>query len=119
MHNFRELKVWQKARQLVRQVYITTKTFPKEELFALTIQMRRSAISIVSNIAEGCGRSSDKQLAYFLDISRGSASELECQLLLSFDLGYIDNESLQELFRNLEEIQRMVQGFKKSLTTNN
>jgi four helix bundle protein len=119
MHNFRELKVWQKARQLVRQVYITTKEFPKEELFALTIQMRRSAISIASNIAEGCGRSSDKQLAYFLDISKGSASELECQLLLSFDLGYIDNESLQELFRNLEEIQRMVQGFKKSLTTNN
>jgi len=90
MKDFRELKVWEKAHQFTLVVYQATTAFPKEELFGLTSQMRRSAASIPTNIAEGCGRGSDDDFRRFLQIAMGSASELKYQLLLAHDLGYFD-----------------------------
>ena len=83
MRNFRELRVWEKAHELTLQTYETTQAFPKNEIFGLTNQTRRASVSIPANIAEGCGRGSDADLARFLQISMGSASELEYQLLLA------------------------------------
>jgi four helix bundle protein len=92
MRNFRNLKVWKKAHELVLHVYKLTEEFPREELFGLVSQTRRSAVSVPSNIAEGCGRNSNVELARFLEIARGSASELEYQLLLARDLKFINKE---------------------------
>ena len=88
MHNFKELKVWQKGRKFVKDIYLLTRNFPQEELFVLTSQMRRAAISIPSNIAEGSGRGSDKDFARFIDIATGSSFELESQLYVASDLEY-------------------------------
>jgi len=85
--DFKELKVWCKAHELTLVVYRLTRSFPKDELFGLTGQLRRSAASIGANIAEGCGRRSDGEFTRFLQIARGSVSELECHLLLARDLG--------------------------------
>jgi four helix bundle protein len=89
MKNFKELKIWQRSHQLVLDIYLITKSFPKEEVYGLTSQIRRSCSSIPTNIAEGCGRNSDAELNRFLVIAMGSASELEYQLILIKDLGYI------------------------------
>jgi four helix bundle protein len=86
LRDFRELKVWGKANQLTLSVYKATQIFPKEELYGLTSQMRRSCASIPANIAEGCGRTGEAELARFLQIAMGSASELEYYLLLAYDL---------------------------------
>ena len=115
MHNFRELKIWQKSRMLVKEVYILTQGFPKAEQFGLTSQIRRSAVSIPSNIAEGCGRDTDKQLKYFLEIASGSSCELETQLLLAFDLEYLTEKELNTVEIKINEVQKMIVGFKKSL----
>lgn len=114
-HNFRELKTWQKSRILVKDIYIITRTFPKEEMFRLTSQMKRSAISIPSNIAEGCGRGTIAQFNHFLDIAKGSASELETQVYLAFDLGFIKKEPMEKINSDIVEIQKMIQGFKNFL----
>jgi four helix bundle protein len=116
MHNFRDLKTWQKAQVLVKNVYILTKKFPKEELFCLTSQIRRAVISIPSNIAEGCGRGTNRQLIAFLDIAQGSSCELETQILLSYDLEYIDKTELDMTLSNLNEIQKMIYAFKDKLS---
>lgn len=115
MHNFRNLKVWECAFSLVKEVYIETKSFPKEEVFSLTTQIRRCAVSIPSNIAEGCGRGTDKQLSHFLDISQGSACELETQLLLAASLNYLSESKCKTLIDKVHEVQRMIRGFKKTL----
>jgi four helix bundle protein len=118
MHNFRELKVWHKAKKLVKEVYITTKPFPKEELYGLTNnQMRRCAVSIPSNIAEGCGRGSDPQLIYFLDVAHGSSCELETQVLLANDLEFILDVASNDLIIKIHEVQKMIIGFKNSLNS--
>lgn len=83
MKNFKELLIWQRSHQLVLEIYIITKSFPKDELFGLTSQMRRSSASIPTNIAEGCGRNSDAEMNRFLIIAQGSAAELEYQIILS------------------------------------
>lgn len=114
-HNFRELKVWRKAIELVNDVYRITEGFPKEEVFGLRQQVRKSAVSIPSNIAEGCGRNTDPQLIRYLDIAQGSACELETQLLIAKNLGFIPKEELSVISKNLDEIQRMIQGFKNTL----
>lgn len=90
MHNFRELKVWQNARQLVKDIYIASFNFPAEEKFGLTSQIRKSAVSIPSNIAEGSGRNTDKDFSNFINISLGSAFELETQIILAYDLEFIE-----------------------------
>ncbi|MDR2840886.1 MAG: four helix bundle protein [Paludibacter sp.] len=108
MHNFKELIVWKKARQLVKEVYLLTKQFPKEEIFCLTQQIRRAVISIPSNIAEGAGRNSKADYAHFLDIANGSAFEVETQLCLSFDLEYINALEFENINNKIIEIQKMI-----------
>ena len=115
MRNFREIKVWQKAHSLTLDVYKATRTFPKEELSGLTSQIRRSCVSIPANIAEGCGRSGDVEFARFLQISMGSASELEYHLLLAHDLELLNNSSYERLMTQLTEVKRMLTAFIKKL----
>jgi four helix bundle protein len=118
MHKFKELKVWQKGRELVKEIYQATHKFPKEELFGLTSQMRRSAISIPTNIAEGCGRNTGNDLNRFLDIANGSSFELETLVILCFDLDFFSIEQFEYFDAKLNEIQRMMYGFKKSVQNN-
>ena len=115
MHNFKELKIWQNSKDLVINVYRKTENFPKEETFGLTNQIRRSAVSIPSNIAEGCGRNSDKDLIRFLDIANGSSFELETQLIIAHELNFLDKENFENLDEKLSEIQRMIYGFRNNL----
>ena len=115
MHQFKELKVWQKGRVLVKEIYKATHKFPKDELFGITSQMRRSAISIPANIAEGCGRNTDKELSRFLDIANGSAFELETLVILCFDLDFFSQEQFENFDSKLNEIQKMIFGLKQSI----
>lgn len=115
-HNYKELSVWQKSRKFVSEVYTITKNFPKDEMFCLTQQMRRSAISIPSNIAEGFGRGTDAQINQFLDIAQGSAFELETQLYLSFDLNYVQKDQIEALISNLDEIKKMIEALQNRFT---
>lgn len=108
MRNFRNLSVWQKSHKLTLDVYKSTASFPKEELYGLVSQIRRSALSVPSNIAEGCGRNTQSQLAHFLNISLGSASELEYQILLAKDLDFISEQIFKELTNQVIEIKRML-----------
>ena len=108
MKDFRELKVREKAHQLTLAVYRVTASFPKEELYGLTGQMRRAAASIPTNIAEGCGRGSDDDFRRFLQIAMGSASELEYQLLLARDLGYLVSADCERLSAAVIEVKRML-----------
>ena len=116
MKDFRKLKVWEKAHQLVLAVYHTTASFPRDETYGLTAQIRRSASSIPSNIAEGCGRDGDAELARFCLIARGSASELEYQILLAHDLKLIPSGRYEELSQEITEIKRMLTVFVQKLT---
>lgn len=115
MHQFKELKVWQKGKNLVKDIYLATKDFPKDEIYGITSQIRRSAVSIPANIAEGCGRNTNPDLSRFFDIANGSAFELETLLILSGDLGFISDVELIELDSKLQEIQKMIYNFKQSL----
>jgi four helix bundle protein len=115
MHNFRELKIWQKSVTLVKAIYILTQTFPKEEIYGITNQIRRCAVSIPSNIAEGCGRNTNKQLIQFLDIAHGSSCELETQLIIANELEFISIDQLNLLMADVHEVQKMIFGFKNSL----
>ncbi|MFT3947073.1 MAG: four helix bundle protein [Agriterribacter sp.] len=115
MRDFRKLAIWSKGHQLTLKIYTLTKYFPKEETFGLVSQMRRSAYSIPSNIAEGCGRSSIPDLKRFLTISSGSASELEYQLYLSKDLNYISEPVFKELEQEIIEIKKMIFSFSNKI----
>ncbi len=115
-HNFKELKVWQKSRVLTKDLFLLTKNYPKDERYELVSQMRRAAISIPSNIAEGSGRNSNKDFRRFLDIALSSAYELETQLILSFDLKHITEDELNEFSNSIQEIQKMIFGFRRSLS---
>ncbi|MDX1283815.1 MAG: four helix bundle protein [Draconibacterium sp.] len=119
MHQFKELKVWQKGRVLVKDIYHATRDFPKDELFGITSQMRRAAVSIPSNIAEGCGRDSDKELSRFLDIANGSAFELETLVILCIDLELLSQSEFEKFDSLLNEIQKMIFGLKHSLKNSN
>ena len=113
--DFRKLQVWGKGHALTLSVYTTTGTFPKEELYGLTSQMRRAAAAIPTNIAEGCGKGTDPELARYMQISMGSASELEYQLILARDLHYIDVETYQRLHDDTIEVKKMLGPFIKRL----
>lgn len=115
MRDFRQLKVWAKAHELTIAVYKATRSFPKEELYGLTSQIRRSCESIPANIAEGCGRTGGAELARFLNIAMGSASELEYHLLLSHDLGLIEATKYQQLAAGVVELKRMLTSFVQKL----
>ena len=108
MQNYKELKVWQKAHQLTLDVYTETKGFPKDELYSLTNQLRRSTSSVPANIAEGCGKNTQADLANFLNIALGSANESEYFILLSKDLGYLTLDRFEKLSDQANEIKAML-----------
>lgn len=118
MRDFRKIQVWERAHQFALQVYKITSSLPKEELYGSTSQMRRAAMSIPSNIAEGCGRDTQTELARFIHIASGSASELEYQLILAHDLGYIRDELYPNLNAEINEIKPMLVGFEKAVKAN-
>ena len=113
--DFKDLIVWQKAMELVAEVYILVKKLPKEELFALSDQMRRAAISIPSNIAEGQGRNSSKEYVRFLAFAKGSKAELETQLLLCVKINYLNILEIETAINLIHEIGKMINALQKSL----
>jgi four helix bundle protein len=108
LKDFKELKVWQKAYEFSLSVYLISKSFPREEIYGLTSQLRRATVSIGANIAEGCGRRTDGEFARFLQIARGSSSEVEHHLLLARDLKFMPQSVYADLERKLAEVQRML-----------
>ena len=108
MEDFKDLKVWTKAHELTLLVYHLTGAFPREEIYGLTSQLRRAASSIGANLAEGCGRRSDGEMRRFLQIARGSASELEYHLLLARDLHMLDADEAKNAEQKVLEVQRML-----------
>jgi four helix bundle protein len=115
MQDFRNLKVWQKAHALTLAVYHATAKFPADERFGLTIQLRRSATLIPTNIAEGCGRGSDAEFWKLLSASLGVANQLEYQLLLAKDLGFLQDEAFKSLTADVVEVRRMITGLIQTL----
>ena len=114
--SYKDLLIWQKGIKIVILVYQLVKSFPKEEIYALTSQLKRASVSIPSNIAEGYGRNSDKSFSHFLDISRGSLFEIETQLIIAKELGFISDDSLyQEILSQIEEESKMINAFSKTL----
>jgi len=111
MKSFTELDVWIEARKLAGEVYSVTKTFPKYEQFGIVNQMRRSAVSVVSNIAEGCGRNAAKETIHFLHISRGSLFELETQIYIAFDQSYLDETSCNCVLEQIVVCKKLINGF--------
>jgi four helix bundle protein len=109
------LEVWKRSLDLVTKMYKVTALFPDQEKFGLVSQMRRAAVSVPSNIAEGAARSTARQFGYFLDIAQGSISELETQMLISRNLGFLASKQINPLLQEIEEISRMLIGLKKSL----
>jgi four helix bundle protein len=118
MKDFRSLKVWEKAHALTLSVYKTTEQFPNQELYSLTHQVQRAAVSIPANIAEGCGKDSDAELKRHFSIAMGSSSELEYLLLLARDLGYLQASSYQSLQNDLVETRKMLNAFMQTLKAN-
>ena len=108
MKDFRNLKVWDRSHKLTLKIYGITRTFPVEEIYGLKSQMRRASVSIPTNIAEGCGRNSDAELARFLEIAMGSASELEYLVLLSKELNFLHNAVYNSLTAEIIEIKQML-----------
>jgi four helix bundle protein len=117
MRPHQKLEAWIRAIELVVDVYKGTEHFPKEERYGLTSQMRRAAVSIPANIAEGAGRHSKKEFAYFLSNSQGSASELETEIIIAFRLGYLDKEGVATLSAQIERIGRLITGLTRHVST--
>jgi len=115
MHNLKELKIWNKAIDLTVDVYKATANFPSDERFGLTSQSRRSAVSIPSNIAEGAGRNSNKEFNNFLGIANGSSYELQTQLVISNKLNLLNHDLLDDLLKQIDEVQKMTFAFQKTL----
>ena len=118
MKDFRSLKVWEKAHALTLAIYKATEKFPKQEMYALTSQIQRAAVSIPTNIAEGCGKDSDAELKRYFVIAMGSASELEYLLLLADDIGYLQTDIYQSMTNDLVEIRKMLNAFIQKLKAN-
>jgi four helix bundle protein len=110
MRPHEKLDVWRKAIDFVEEVYRATETFPKEEKFGLTAQVRRAAVSVPANIAEGAARRSDKEFAYFLSVAEGSASEVETELLIAYRLGYVAEATFLALKARQDNLGRMLIG---------
>jgi four helix bundle protein len=114
--SYKDLLIWQKGITIVSLVYQLVRSFPQEELYALTSQLKRASISIPSNIAEGYGRNTDKSFSHFLDISRGSLFEIETQLHIANELGFITNKHLyDQILSQIEEESKMINAFSKTL----
>jgi len=108
MRNYKDLRVWEEAHRLTLSVYKATQAFPKEERFGLTSQIRRAAASFPANLAEGCGRRSDGEMARYVQIAMGSGAELSYHLLLAWDLGFLKNEEHAEMDAQVERVMRML-----------
>jgi four helix bundle protein len=119
MQDYKKLQVWLKGHQLTLAVYKATRSFPREEMYGLTSQLRRSAASVPANIAEGCGRDTPTELARFLHIALGSASECEYHLLLAHDLGLVDDKQYKFLSGEAAQLKRMLGAFIRKLKTEN
>ena len=117
MLDFKKIEVWKRSHQLTIGIYKATQHFPKEEIFGLTSQIRRAVSSIPTNIAEGCGRRSNAELANFMNIASGSASEVEYEILLSKEIGYISVEQYEAWTREISEIRSMLAAYMSKLTT--
>ena len=115
MKDFRQLAIWQRSHQLTLAIYKLTRTFPSDERYGLTAQVRRAMSSVPANIAEGCGRDSEPELKRFLDIAHGSASEVDYHLLLASDLGYLTGEEHTPLAQEISELKRMIGAFSRRL----
>jgi four helix bundle protein len=115
----KDIEVWKRSLQFVTLIYAITKLYPRDEVYGLVSQIRRSAVSIPSNIAEGAARKSKIEFRQFLYIALGSAAELETQIRISNNLGYVDQEKCKEFIEELNAISRMLQGLNKSLNINN
>ncbi|MFY9674904.1 MAG: four helix bundle protein [Terriglobales bacterium] len=115
--DYKDLAVWQRAMQLVKEIYACTRSFPRDELFGLSSQMRRAAVSVASNIAEGKGRYSQKELLQFLYKSRGSLMELETQILIATDLGYLDELDRRTLMATFLKVAQLLNGLIRRFQT--
>jgi len=115
MGDFKELLVWKQAHRLALDIYRDTQQFPQEERYGLVAQMRRAALSVVSNIAEGSGRQSDREQSRFLRFARGSVHEVQCQLLISRDLGFLTSDKWLVLDGAVQEVSKMIHGLVSSL----
>jgi four helix bundle protein len=118
MHKYKELTVWQKAVDLAVDIYKIAGEFPKEEQYGLVSQVKRCAVSVPSNIAEGAGRNTSGEFVHFLGISNGSASELETQLIIANKLGYMKDEKLEATVKKINEVQNMTFKLQKSIKNN-
>ena len=115
MKNFRDMRVWEKAHTFVLRMYDVTKSFPKSELYGLTNQLRRAAVSIPANLAEGCGKNTDPEFARYIDIASGSASETDYLTLLARDLKFIGPDVYGEMFEEITAIRKMLTALKKTV----
>ena len=117
MKTYRDILVWQKSMAMVTKCYVITRQFPKEELFALSSQIKRCAVSIPSNIAEGYGRGTNKDYYRFLNISLGSLFELQTQIEIGYNLGFINQEDFNAIYQDSREIERMLSSFMAKIKT--
>ncbi|SNZ00718.1 four helix bundle protein [Flagellimonas pacifica] len=115
MHRFKDLEIWKMSRTLCSDIYNAISSYPETEKFGIVNQLRRASVSVPSNIAEGCSRSSNKDFSRFSEISIGSMYEIETQLLISYDLGFLKKDKLDFLLKNLFSIIKMTSKFKSSL----
>jgi four helix bundle protein len=116
MNNFRKLKIWQNAVQFATEIYQMTNSYPSHEKYGLVSQIRRSVVSISSNIAEGAGRKGTKEFCHFLRIAYGSACEVETQLIISKNLKFIQKDQFDELFQMCDELQKMIYVLQRNLS---
>ncbi|MFT5876430.1 MAG: four helix bundle protein [Salibacteraceae bacterium] len=115
MRDFKKFTIWELGIEISRTTYSITKQFPKEELYGITQQMRRAGVSIPSNIAEGCGRETDKEFMRFLDIAQGSAHELETQIIIVEDFDWVEKVTLTDLKDRLNKLQRSINNLKQKI----
>jgi len=115
MHNYRDLKIWQRSMDLAVNVYMIVETFPKEEKYGLSAQIKRSAVSIPSNISEGAGRGSNKQFKYFLEVAMGSNNELQTQLELAVRFNYISQQTTELIIDEASQVYKMTLAFYNTL----
>jgi four helix bundle protein len=111
VRDFRDLEVWKKSIDLTEKVYIITKGFPDDERYGLTSQLRRAAVSVSSNISEGCGRRTSKDFTGFLHNAFGSIKEIECQLIIANRLGYLKKNIFDDIMKEIDDIGKMLRGF--------
>jgi four helix bundle protein len=117
MRNYKDLRVWGEAHQLTLAVYKVTRVFPKDERFGLTSQIRRASVSVAANLAEGCGRRSDKEMARYVQIAMGSGTELSYHLLLAKDLGFLGEEDFEDLSICADRVMKMLSALSEKLRT--